>query len=216
MEKIETGKTETNQARIKKKNRKIALIVFLVLFGIGFVRSFTDFVLGIGTKFITYRDFESLELLDEFAVETDLPEDPGLKDLVPLKSYSKKIEYDGKWFIIRAYEFSNFEEIAKYFKAYGYAKPEKDSFGRGSSGGPFGVEYTTLEDGKILHIDSKYYRNIKVLTNFLLEKYPEEFAKLRRSVPANAPSESPMAYYDGVAKQMLNCKAWSQSSRKFA
>lgn len=118
--------------------------------------------------------------------------------------------------MIRAYEFSNFVEIAKYFKAYGYSKPEKDSFGRGSSGGPFGVEYTTLEDGKVLHIDSKYYRNIKVLTNFLLEKYPEEFTKLRRSVPANAPSESPTAYYDDGLKQKLYCTAWSPSSRKFA
>ena len=49
-----------------------------------------------GAEFITYRDFESLKLLDEFAVETDPPKDPGLKELVPVKSYSKEIEYDGK------------------------------------------------------------------------------------------------------------------------
>lgn len=90
MENLVKEKAEMNKAKANKKNRRIALIVFLVLFGIGFVISFIDFVLGIGTKFIIYRDFESLELLDGFAVETDPPEDPGLKDLVPLKSYSKK------------------------------------------------------------------------------------------------------------------------------
>jgi len=119
---MENPKTETTgsyKARVKKKTKKIAIIVVIVLFSIEIARNLTDFILGMGAEFITYRDFESLKLLDEFAVETDPPKDPGLKELVPVKSYSKEIEYDGKRFVIRAYEFSTFEDSAKYFKACG-------------------------------------------------------------------------------------------------
>ena len=94
---MENPKTETTgsyKVRVKKKTKKIAIIVVIVLFSIEIARNLTDFILGMGAEFITYRDFESLKLLDEFAVETDPPKDPGLKELVPVKSYSKEIEYD--------------------------------------------------------------------------------------------------------------------------
>ena len=92
---MENPKTETTgsyKARVKKKTKKIAIIVVIVLFSIEIARTLTDFILGMGAEFITYRDFESLKLLDGFAVETDPPKDPGLKELVPVKSYSKEIE----------------------------------------------------------------------------------------------------------------------------
>ena len=81
VKKIENPKTETTgsyKVRVKKKTKKIAIIVVIVLFSIEIARNLTDFILGMGAEFITYRDFESLKLLDEFAVETDPPKDPGL------------------------------------------------------------------------------------------------------------------------------------------
>lgn len=216
---MENPKTETTgsyKARVKKENKKIAIIVVIVLFSIEIARTLTDFILGMGAEFITYRDFESLKLLDEFAVETEPPKDPDLKELVPVKSYSKEIEYDGKRFVIRAYEFSTFEDSAKYFKACGEPQPEpwRTSYGRGS-GGSFSAEYITLEDGKILHIDCKRYRYLTALTNFLLEKYPEDFSKLKRSFPPSTTSESPTAYFDGL-KRKLYCETLSPSDKKAA
>ena len=188
----------------------------IVLFSIEFARILTDFILGMGAEFITYRDFESLKLLDGFAVETDPPKDPGLKELVPVKSYSKEIEYDGKRFVIRAYEFSTFEDSAEYFKAWGHPQPEpwRTSYGRGA-GGSFSAEYTTLEDGKVLHIDCKRYRYLTVLTNFLLEKYPEDFSELKDCFPPSTTSESPTAYFDGL-KRKLYCETLSPSDKKAA
>lgn len=216
---MENPKTETTgsyKARVKKENKKIAIIVVIVLFSIEIARNLTDFILGMGAEFITYRDFESLKLLDGFAVETDPPKDPGLKELVPVKSYSKEIEYDGKRFVIRAYEFSTFEDSAEYFKAWGHPQPEpwRTSYSRGA-GGSFSAEYTTLEDGKVLHIDCKRYRYLTVLTNFLLEKYPEDFSKLKDCFPPSTTSESPTAYFDGL-KRKLYCETLSPSDKKAA
>ena len=89
-----------------------------------------------------------------------------------------------------------------------------ESYGRGA-GGSFSAEYTTLEDGKVLHIDCKRYRYLTALTNFLLEKYPEDFSKLKRSFPPSTTSESPTAYFDGL-KRKLYCETLSPSDKKAA
>ena len=114
------------------------------------------------------------------------------------------------------YEFSTFEDCAKYLKACGHPQPEpwRTSYGRGS-GGSFSAEYTTLEDGKVLHIDCKRYRYLTVLTNFLLEKYPEDFSKLKDCFPPSTTSESPTAYFDG-SKRKLYCETLSPSDKKAA
>ena len=127
-----------------------------------------------------------------------------------------EIEYDGKRFVIRAYEFSTFEDSAKYLKACGYPQPEpwRTSYGRGS-GGSFSAEYITLEDGKVLHIDCKRYRYLTALTNFLLEKYPEDFSELKDCFPPSTTSESPTAYFDGL-KRKLYCETLSPSDKKAA
>ena len=69
--------------------------------------------------------------------------------------------------------------------------------------------------GKVLHIDCKRYRYLTALTNFLLEKYPEDFSKLKRSFPPSTTSESPTAYFDGL-KRKLYCETLSPSDKKAA
>ena len=98
----------------------------------------------------------------------------------------------------------------------GHPQPEpwRTSYGRGA-GGSFSAEYTTLEDGKVLHIDCKRYRYLTALTNFLLEKYPEDFSELKDCFPPSTTSESPTAYFDGL-KRKLYCETLSPSDKKAA
>lgn len=127
-------------------------------------------------------------------------------------------KHEGGWIACQVYQSLKYhnEDSAKYFKACGEPQPEpwRTSYGRGS-GGSFSAEYITLEDGKILHIDCKRYRYLTALTNFLLEKYPEDFSELKDCFPPSTTSESPTAYFDGL-KRKLYCETLSPSDKKAA
>lgn len=174
-----------------KKSRKFVLIVFLTLVILGLLDTCVPEILDHGRlEFITFDGIDSLELLDEYATEKEIGRDSALNGLAPLESYCREIVYDGKSFIVRAYVFSSFEESAKCYYAYKNPMPEEDSHGMADAG--IGkADYTTIEDNKVIRIESRRLMYIKALTGFLLDEYPDDFRKLRKKLHENLETDSP-------------------------
>ena len=153
---------------LKNKSFCVSIIVIILIILVGLV------ILVFDKNDYSINYFEKIEefsKLDNYAVD-EIQNDKHIKNIKIEESYLKKIKYDNKTYVVRAYIFEDTESSQTYFERY--TKIESDSKSRYYwYSNPFKSYLIAYNNNCLYCVEGGYNRNAFVeFVNYLNSSFP--------------------------------------------
>jgi len=153
------------------KKRLIIIVTVTVLFILYFFASMTISVFKYADEDIKmFSDISMLEVYEEYAVK-DIDNDKNLKELEPVKEFTKILKWNNKKFRVYAYEFNSDTQCKTYIENVLDVRLTGNMGFHGHGNGLTNFEHCIFYENNVLFIDGPGYDAVTEFAVWLSENW---------------------------------------------